>query len=97
MRQNITIKDKLRGRLIQMKYQGYENLLNAVVPKNVHEPASLLGMANYRSKYIPNFSTLTAPLQELTKNNAISTRTDESLASGLIQIRTTNSYLFIMG
>ncbi len=30
----------------------------------------LLGMANYSSKYIPNFATLTAPLRELTKQNA---------------------------
>ncbi|XP_065067305.1 uncharacterized protein K02A2.6-like [Rhopilema esculentum] len=46
------------------------DLLNAAVPKNAHDVRSLLGMANYSSKYIPNFATITAPLRELTKKNA---------------------------
>ena len=28
----------------------------------------ILGMANYSSRYIANFATITAPLRELTKN-----------------------------
>ena len=46
------------------------DLLNAPVPKNVHEVRSLLGMASYSSHYIANFATISAPLRELTKKNA---------------------------
>ena len=45
------------------------DLLNAPRPQNVHEVRSLLGMANYSSKYIANFATITTPLRELTKKN----------------------------
>ena len=45
------------------------DLLNAPVPQNVHEVRSLLGMANYSSRYIANFATISAPLRELTKKN----------------------------
>ena len=38
-------------------------------PTSVHDVQSFLGMANYSSKYIPDFATLTAPLGELTKKN----------------------------
>ena len=46
-----------------------EDLLNAPQPTNVHEVRSLLGMANYSSKYIHDYATITAPLRELTKKN----------------------------
>ena len=45
------------------------DLLNAPKPTNTHEVRSFLGMANYSSKYIRNFATITAPLRELTKKN----------------------------
>ena len=38
-------------------------------PTNAHEFQSFLGMANYSSKYIQNFATITAPLQEFMKHN----------------------------
>ena len=44
-------------------------LKNAPVPTNVSEVRSLLGMANYSAKYIPNFATITAPLRSLTKKH----------------------------
>ena len=44
-------------------------LRNASKPTNVPEVRSLLGMANYSSKYIPNFAIITAPLRDLTKKN----------------------------
>ena len=47
--------------------QRVKDLKNAPVPENITEVRSLLGMANYSSKYIPNFATITAPLRELTK------------------------------
>ncbi|XP_065067526.1 uncharacterized protein K02A2.6-like [Rhopilema esculentum] len=47
-----------------------KDVVDAPVPKNVHEVRSLLGMANYSSRYIANFATLTAPLRDLTKKNA---------------------------
>jgi hypothetical protein len=46
------------------------DLLNPPRPQNVHEVRSLLGMANYSSKYIENVATITTPLRELTKKNA---------------------------
>ena len=36
---------------------------------HVHDVRSLLGMANYSSKYIPDFATITAPLRASTKKN----------------------------
>ncbi len=45
------------------------DLLNAPQPSNAHDVRSLLGMANYSSKYIRDFATLTAPLRELTKKD----------------------------
>ena len=47
-----------------------KDLQDAPKPTNVHAVRSLLGMANYSSKYIANLSTITAPLRELTKQNA---------------------------
>ena len=46
-----------------------QDLLNAQIPSNARDVRSLLGMANYSSKYIKNFATITAPLRELTKKN----------------------------
>ena len=46
------------------------DLQNASVPTNVHEVRSFLGMANYSSRYIPNYATILEPLQALTKKNA---------------------------
>ena len=46
------------------------DLKNAPKPSNTQEVRSLLGLANYTSKYIPDFATITAPLRELTKKNA---------------------------
>lgn len=45
------------------------DLLYAPKPTNTHEVRSFLNMANYSSKYIQNFATITAPLRELTKHN----------------------------
>ena len=46
------------------------DLQNAQIPKNVHEIRSFLGMANYSSRYIPDYATITEPLRALTKKNA---------------------------
>ena len=48
------------------------DLLHAPKPTNTHEVRSFLGMANYSSKYIQNFATITAPLRELTKKIFVS-------------------------
>ena len=42
---------------------------NTPQPTNAHEIRSLLGMANYCTKYIRDFETLTAPLRELTRKH----------------------------
>ena len=41
------------------------DLLKAHVPANVHEVQSFLEMANYNSKYIAKYATVSAPLREL--------------------------------
>ena len=53
----------------------YSLLKKAPKSTNVSEVPSLLGMATYSSKYIPNFATITAPLRNLTKKNAKFKRT----------------------
>ena len=45
------------------------DLQNAPQPTSSHDVRSFLGMANYSSKYIRDFATLTAPLRELTKKD----------------------------
>ncbi len=40
----------------------------AANPENVAEVRSLLGMAQYVSRFIPNYATLVEPLRQLTKN-----------------------------
>ena len=47
------------------------DLLDAPVPAIVHEVRSFLGKANYNSKYIANYATVSAPLRDLTKINAL--------------------------
>lgn len=39
-------------------------------PKSKEEVRSFLGLANYVSKFIPGFATLSEPLRELTRNSA---------------------------
>ena len=45
------------------------DLPNAPQATSSHDVRSFLGMANYSSKYIRDFATLTAPLRELTKKD----------------------------
>jgi len=42
-----------------------EALTNAKTPQNVEQLQSFLGMVNYYAKYIPNLSTISAPLNRL--------------------------------
>ena len=46
-----------------------QDVCTAPAPTNSSEMSSFLGMAQYLAKYIPNYSTLTAPLRELTHQN----------------------------
>ena len=43
------------------------DLQNASVPTSIHEVGSFLGIANYSSRYIPNYATILEPLRVLTK------------------------------
>ena len=45
-------------------------ILEAREPQNVSELRSFLGLANYSSRFIPHFATLTEPLRRLTKKDA---------------------------
>ncbi|XP_044166850.1 uncharacterized protein K02A2.6-like [Acropora millepora] len=44
-----------------------EAITNMSVPENVSEVKSLLGMAQYVSRYVPEYATIAAPLRALTK------------------------------
>lgn len=44
-------------------------LANSSAPRNVKEVRQFNGLAGYFRKFVPNFSTLMAPLYELTKSN----------------------------
>ena len=48
-----------------------EAVLNAEEPANADEVRSLLGMAQYLARFIPNYSTVVAPLSDLTKKGNI--------------------------
>ena len=47
-----------------------ESIKNAADPKNATELRNLLGLANYVSRFIPDYASITATLRELTKKNA---------------------------
>lgn len=46
------------------------SLLNASAPSNASEARSFLGMAQYLSRYIQDFATITAPIRRLTHHDA---------------------------
>lgn len=76
-------KDKCEFNKSQLEVYGYvfgangisadprkvDAIKTAEIPKNVSEVRSFLGMTNYVKRFIPNYSTITAPLRDLTKNN----------------------------
>lgn len=45
-------------------------ILEAPTPKNLKEVRSFLGLCNFYNRFIPNFSTVFAPLYKLTRKNA---------------------------
>ena len=77
-------KNKIQFKVSTVTYMGYvvtanglqpdEQKIVAVVdmppPTDVSSLQRLLGMSRYLSQYIPNESTITAPLRELLKKNA---------------------------
>ena len=46
------------------------------VPKNANEVRSFNGLASFYRKFVKNFSSLAAPLNELVKNNVVFKWTD---------------------
>ena len=46
-----------------------QEIINLATPFTVSEVRSLLGMANYCSRFIPSYSTITQPLRELTQQS----------------------------
>lgn len=48
-----------------------EAIRAASIPQNASEVRSFLGMASYCARYIPNFSTISTPLRDLTKHNCV--------------------------
>ena len=59
---------KLSSEDISSQKSKVEAIQNIEAPSNVAEVLSLLGMVNFRNKYINDYSTITAPLWLLTKN-----------------------------
>ena len=57
------------------------DIKNSPPPNNESEVRSFLGMVNYCSRFIPNFSTISKPLRDLTKKNMRWKWTDEEKAS----------------
>ena len=45
----------------------FKSISQLQVPTNIAEIKSLLGMTNFYNKFIPDYSTITAPLRQLTK------------------------------
>ena len=58
-----------------------EAFANTRRPTTVSEIRSLLGMANYSSKFIKDYATITEPLRELTRNNTRFTWTHKHQAA----------------
>ena len=44
-----------------------EALKSTAAPKNLEEMRSFLGMCNFSSHFIPNYSIITGPLREMTR------------------------------
>ena len=51
---------------MELDPQKVEAILRMDTPSSIEEIQSFLGMTNYCSRFIPNYSTITAPLRELT-------------------------------
>ena len=81
---NLTLnKEKCEFNKTQIEFYGYvfssegisadprkvEAIKESDVPANASEVRSFLGMTNYIGRFIKNYSTITAPLRELTKQN----------------------------
>ena len=47
------------------------DIKEAAQPQNAKEVRSLLGLANYCSRYIPGLASITQPLRDLTRNDAV--------------------------
>ncbi|CAF1137532.1 unnamed protein product, partial [Brachionus calyciflorus] len=52
---------------ISLDNRKFEAILNAKSPSTAGEVRSLLGLANYCARFIPDFATITEPLRELIK------------------------------
>ena len=79
---------------IQPTDQSVPAIRNARKPSNASEVRSFLGLVNYCSRFIPNFSTIAAPLRQLTRKSVPWTWTklhqnafeslQQALTSGLV-------------
>ena len=52
---------------VKLNPEKIEAIKNFIIPKNVTNVQSFLGLAGYYRKFIKNFSTIAKPLTELTK------------------------------
>ena len=62
------IGHRLTGDGLKPNQKRVEAIVNMKAPENLGELETVLGMLAYVSKFIPNLSTLNAPLRELKKN-----------------------------
>ncbi|XP_033114342.1 uncharacterized mitochondrial protein AtMg00860-like, partial [Anneissia japonica] len=58
---------------IELDPKKVEAIVSMKAPCNVSEVRSLLGMTNYCARFIPNYSTITAPIRQLTHKDKVFT------------------------
>ncbi|KAJ1095977.1 hypothetical protein NDU88_001126 [Pleurodeles waltl] len=61
----------ISGEGIRPKLELVDSIIHAPEPKNKDDVRSFLGLAEYYSKFIPNFSSVTQPLRALLKKGCI--------------------------
>lgn len=88
-------KNKIQYKATEVKYVGHkisnegikpdpshiQAILEMPKPENKADLMRLLGMSKFLGQYIPNLSQVTAPLRELTKNNATWVWSDYQVAA----------------
>ena len=60
---------KVSANGISLEESRVQTIMEMPEPTNATEVRSFLGMVNYCNKFIPDYSTISAPLRELTKKN----------------------------
>ena len=60
----------MSGNGVEMQTEKIQAVRDWPEPKNLHEVRSFLGLCSYYRKFVPDFSTVAAPLHALSRKNA---------------------------